>query len=132
MDLAAGYKMTEVGIIPEDWEIKTLGQISQINGRIGFRGYTKEDLVRAGEGAFVIRGKHITHNRIDLSDPDYISWYKYYESPEFMVHTGDIVFAQRGTLGRSALIDRNIGPATINPSLVLINKIECNSGYLIK
>ena len=48
-----------------------------------------------------------------------------------MVKQGDIVLAQRGTLGKSALIKSDIGPATINPSLVLINKIKCNNLYLI-
>ncbi len=30
MELRAGYKNTEVGIIPEDWEVKTLGDIGDI------------------------------------------------------------------------------------------------------
>lgn len=102
-----------------------------INGRIGFRGYTVKDLVRKGEGAIAIGGKHISKNFLDLSDAEYISWKKYYESPEIMVKQGDIVLAQRGTLGKSALIKSDIGPATINPSLVLINKIKCNNLYLI-
>ncbi len=127
----SGYKMTEVGVIPEDWEVKTLGKLACINGRIGFRGYTVKDLVRKGEGAIAIGGKHISKNFLDLSDAEYISWKKYYESPEIMVKQGDIVLAQRGTLGKSALIKSDIGPATINPSLVLINKIKCNNLYLI-
>lgn len=54
--------MTEVGVIPEDWEVKTLGKLACINGRIGFRGYTVKDLVRKGEGAIAIGGKHISKN----------------------------------------------------------------------
>lgn len=130
-EMKSGYKMTEVGVIPEDWEVKTLGKLACINGRIGFRGYTVKDLVRKGEGAIAIGGKHISKNYLDLSDAEYISWKKYYESPEIMVRQGDIVLAQRGTLGKSALIKSDIGPATINPSLVLINKIKCNNLYLI-
>lgn len=131
VEMKSGYKMTEVGVIPEDWEVKTLGKLACINGRIGFRGYTVKDLVRKGEGAIAIGGKHISKNFLDLSDAEYISWKKYYESPEIMVKQGDIVLAQRGTLGKSALIKSDIGPATINPSLVLINKIKCNNLYLI-
>ena len=130
MNLPQGYKQTELGIIPEDWEVINLGSIAKINGRIGFRGYTVNDLVGAGQGAYAIGGKHIAQLTLDLSEPEYISWKKYYESPEIMVKQGDIVFAQRGTLGRSALISQNIGPATINPSLVLINNIKCNNIYL--
>lgn len=124
------FKKSEVGLIPEDWEVKRLGDLCKVNGRIGFRGYTKADLVSPGMGAFTIGGKHITHNILDLSEPDFISWEKYYESPEIMVHKGDIVMAQRGTLGRAAHIEEEIGPATINPSLVLLNKIKCNDKFM--
>lgn len=130
MNIPQGYKQTELGIIPEDWEIVNLGSIAKVNGRIGFRGYTTADLVGVGQGAYTIGGKHITNMVLDLHDAEYISWQKYYESPEIMVRTGDIVFAQRGTLGKSAFIKNDIGPATINPSLVLINKIKCDNEYL--
>jgi type I restriction enzyme S subunit len=101
-----------------------------VQGRVGFKGYTKEDLVDVGEGAYTIGGKHITTNVLNLDDAEYISWDKYYESPEIMVNRGDIVFAQRGTLGKAAYIDKEIGAATINPSLVLIKNITANAKYL--
>lgn len=125
------FKQTEIGLVPEDWKISRLGNYCNVNGRIGFRGYTTADLVSAGKGALTIGGKHITHNILDLSEPDYISWEKYYESPEIMVKPNDIVLAQRGSLGKSALIPTGIGAATINPSLVLLNAIKCNHQYLI-
>lgn len=130
MNIPQGYKQTELGIIPEDWEVVNLGSVAKINGRIGFRGYTTADLVEVGQGAYTIGGKHITNMVLDLHDAEYISWQKYYESPEIMVRKGDIVLAQRGTLGKSAFIRNDIGPATINPSLVLINKIKCDNEYL--
>lgn len=130
MNIPQGYKQTELGIIPDDWEIVNLGSIAKVNGRIGFRGYTTADLVGVGQGAYTIGGKHITNMVLDLHDAEYISWQKYYESPEIMVRKRDIVFAQRGTLGKSAFIKNDIGPATINPSLVLINKIKCDNEYL--
>lgn len=32
IDLAAGYKMTEVGIIPEDWQVKQICDVAEICG----------------------------------------------------------------------------------------------------
>ena len=130
MNIPQGYKQTELGIIPEDWEVVNLGNVAKVNGRIGFRGYTVADLVGAGQGAYTIGGKHIANMIIDLSDAEYISWEKYHESPEIMVKRGDIVLAQRGSLGKSAIVLNDIGPATINPSLVLINNIKCSNEYL--
>lgn len=133
--LNPGAKMKDSGIewigeVPEEWEISKVKYIANVCGRIGYRGYTTNDLVSAGEGALTIGGKHITHNYLDLSDPDYISWEKYYESPEIMLEKGDIVMAQRGSLGKSALIDREIGEATINPSLVILKRIKANGIFL--
>lgn len=30
VEMKSGYKMTEVGVIPEDWEVKELSSISEI------------------------------------------------------------------------------------------------------
>lgn len=119
-----------IGEIPEHWTIIDLKYLSDIRGRIGFKGYTVSDLVSEGEGAFVIGGKHINQCVLNLEYPDYISWDKYYESPEIMVSKGDIVMAQRGTLGKVAIIEYDINEATINPSLVLIKNIKCQGKFL--
>ena len=56
----------------------------------------------------MIGGKHINQCVLNTDSPDYISWDKYYESPEIMVAFGDIVMAQRGSLGKVAIIDKDI------------------------
>lgn len=113
-----------------EWKPTTVEGNSLIKGRIGYRGYTRQDLVKEGEGALVLGGKHIQNQLLNLSDPTYLNWEKYYESPEIMVEVGDIIFSQRGTLGDCAIIDREIGPATINPSMVLIKNITCYNRFL--
>lgn len=119
-----------LGMIPKHWGLVKLKNKAKVNGRIGFRGYTTADLVPKGQGAYTIGGKHITNCVIDLSNPDFISWDKYYESPEIMVKKGDIFMAQRGSLGKAALVREDIGDATINPSLVLLNSIAMNEVFL--
>ncbi len=117
-----------VGKIPKKWKISRINYIAKINGRIGFKGYSQEDLVE--EGAYTIGGEHITNNAIDLSNPKFISWEKYYESPEIMLKKGDIIIAQRGTLGKVAIVDKEIGKATINPSLAILNNLKIYDRYL--
>ena len=127
MNLPQGYKQTELGIIPEDWEIVNLGSIAKINGRIGFRGYTVADLVPKGFGAITLSPSNIIDNQIDYTDCTYISWYKYDESPEIKVNNGDILLVKTGsTFGKSALVNNLPEKATINPQFVLLNNIKCN------
>ncbi|MCB9174157.1 MAG: restriction endonuclease subunit S [Flavobacteriales bacterium] len=113
-----------------DWLPTTVEDNCLVKGRIGYRGYTTQDIVGQGEGALVLGGKHIQNQLLELKDPTYLSWDKYYESPEIMVEVGHIIFSQRGTLGDCAIIDREIGPATINPSMVLIKNITCDARFL--
>ena len=120
-----------IGEIPEHCEVKPLKYLVNIQGRIGYKGYTKEDFVDEGEGCLVLGGKHVDNkHKINLSSPEYISWEKYYESPEIMVKKGDLIISQRGTLGKCLYIDKDYGEMTINPSLVLVNQIKENPIYL--
>lgn len=121
-----------IGDIPENWKVTRVKYISTVQGRIGFKGYKSSDLVVEGEGALVLGASHITRDhKIDVSEPTFLSWEKYFESPEIMVKQGDIVFTQRGVyLGKVALIDKDYGDVTINPSLILLKENLINSGYL--
>jgi type I restriction enzyme S subunit len=114
-----------IGEIPEGWEVKRLKYILKSQGRIGFKGYTTSDLVGEGEGALTLGATHLDwEGNIHLSQPVFISWKKYYESPEIMVNKNDIIIVQRGsTCGKVALINMDLGPTTINPSLVLLKEI---------
>lgn len=114
-----------LGEIPEHWLSAKIKFVSNIQGRIGFKGYKKEDLVREGEGALTLGAKHIDkENNISLYDPEFISWEKYYESPEIMVKLNDVIFTQRGSLGKVCHINTDIGEATINPSMVILSSKE--------
>lgn len=101
------------------WSITQLNELVYVKGRVGWKGYRTEDL--RPEGPIVIGASHIDKNfKLDLSYPIYLSREKYIESPEIFVQKGDIVFVQRGSLGKLALIENDIGEATINPSMVLL------------
>ncbi len=123
---------TEIGKIPLISRPTKLKYLCNTQGRIGFKGYTTTDLVDEGEGVYTLGASHLNNGKIDLTDPVFISWEKYYESPEIMVKQNDILIVQRGsTIGKVAIVDKNYGEVTINPSLVLINKIHIDSKYLL-
>ena len=115
----------------EGVEMKALGEICEIKGRIGFRGYTREDQVDKGEGALTLTATNIVNQRIDYQNNTYITWEKYYESPEIMVNEGDIIVCQRGSIGKIAMVVNLKEKATINPQLLLLKDIKCNNRFLI-
>ena len=113
------------------WEVKKLGELCTIKGRIGYRGYTKEDLVSKGEGAISLSPSNILGKDFILDNCTYISWFKYDESPEIKIFNGDIIFVKTGSsYGKSALVEELPEKATINPQLVVFKNINCINKYL--
>ncbi|MCD8503112.1 MAG: restriction endonuclease subunit S [Bacillaceae bacterium] len=120
-----------IGEIPEHWQVTKLKYKGNVKGRIGFRGYTTEDLVLEGDGALTLGATNIDKfNELDLSERTYISWEKYYESPEIIVKVGDLIVVQRGSIGKFCIIEKEIANATINPSLLLIKDYSENNKFL--
>ncbi|MCL2112684.1 MAG: restriction endonuclease subunit S [Streptococcaceae bacterium] len=120
-----------IGEIPVGWEVGKLKYVAEIKGRIGFRGYTTEDIVDEGEGAVTLSPSNIQNSELDLKKSTYISWEKYVESPEIMVKENDILFVKTGSsYGKCCLIPKIDVPATINPQLILIKSFAISAKYL--
>ena len=115
-----------------EWEEHKLCHIASIVGRIGFRGYTTNDIVAKGEGAIALSPTNIENNKLTYDkDNTYISFYKYEESPEIMIKKGDVIFVKTGsTVGKVAYVDKLICKTTLNPQVVVLKNIQCNS-YLL-
>ena len=109
-----------------------LGDICKIFGRIGFRGYTTEDLVLSPSyGAISLSPSNIVDGIMDLSKCTYISWAKYEESPEIKITPNDIVIVKTGnSYGRTAIIRNVEHPMTLNPQFVVLKDIQINPVYL--
>lgn len=125
------YKLTTIGLIPEDWEVVDIGSQCQIFGRIGFRGYTVNDIVKEDQGAITLSPSNIVNGQLDLKKVTYLSWYKYEESPEIKIFNGDILLVKTGsTYGKTALVKNLNEKATLNPQIVVLKKTKCNNAYL--
>jgi type I restriction enzyme S subunit len=129
-------KMKESGIeflgeIPEHWKIVRLKQIANAFGRIGFRGYTTNDLVEEGEGAITISPSNMKGNYMTFENCTYISWEKYEESPEIKIFNDDILMVKTGsTYGKIGLVKNLDRKATINPQILVLKDVKINNAYL--
>lgn len=115
----------------EGWTYKKLGEVCDIYGRIGFRGYTTKDLVDSPEkGAISLSPSNILDGKMDYSKCTYISWFKYEESPEIKIFNGDILLVKTGSsYGKSALVENLPHEATINPQSVVLKNFRINSKF---
>lgn len=115
--------------IPQRWNISKLKYFSDIYGRIGFRGYTASDLVDEGKGAITLGPPNIENQKLNLNNKKYISWEKYYESPEIQITNGDILLVKTASVGKVALVENLTEPTTINPQLVVFKNIIINPKF---
>ena len=114
----------------KDIQWKHLGDICDIKGRIGFRGYTREDQVKEGEGALSLSPSNIQDGQMEYSKGTYITWSKYDESPEIKTYNGDIIFCKTASVGKVAVVKNLPYKATINPQLVVLKNIQCSASFL--
>ena len=118
---------------PKDgWEKKTISDVCSIYGRIGFRGYTKADLVsNPHDGAISLSPSNIIDNEMNYEKCSYISWLKYEESPEIKIFKNDILLVKTGSsYGKCALVENLPHEATINPQFVVLKDIRINKKFL--
>ncbi|MEE1302430.1 MAG: restriction endonuclease subunit S, partial [Bacteroidales bacterium] len=108
-----------------------LSDLCDVFGRIGFRGYTVNDLVAKGEGAITFSPSDINNFTLSYDNCTYISLYKYEESPEIKVFNGNIIFTKTGSsIGKTAYVENLTEKATINPQFVVLKNFKCNGKYL--
>ncbi len=124
-----------IGEIPQGWEVRKLKSFGEVKGRIGFKGYTVEDIVDENTPgrAIVLGGTNIMKDGyISYNKTTYLSEFKYFESPEIMLKGNEILITKVGAgTGENALykfIDERV---TINPNvMIFIPDQICNSIYV--
>ncbi len=98
----AGYKQTEVGMIPEDWELKQLCEITQIRS-----GIAKNSSAQVQDPIHVhyLRVANVQDGYLDLSDMSQITISRS-DLARFSVQSGDVLMNEGGDrdkLGRGAI-----------------------------
>ena len=115
----AGYKMTEVGMIPEDWLIGILGDICDV------RDGTHESPRFFKQGVPFVTSKNIVDGRLDMENVSYIS---VGDAIEFdrrsKVEINDILMSMIGTIGSAVLVDYKPDFCIKNVALIKPRRID--------
>jgi type I restriction enzyme S subunit len=126
MELKRGYKQTELGVIPEDWDIKLLDEISKITRLAGYEYSTMWEESLFGE-IIALRGFNIGKNRIIDKDFVRISNDLSWKLKRSRLFKGDVIYPCVGSIGNAVVIEendkyhiqQNIAKITPNNSFVL-------------
>jgi type I restriction enzyme S subunit len=106
MELKPGYKQTEVGVIPEEWESATVDSVAAPVRNAIVGGPFGSDLVSqdyVDDGVPVIRGQNLGSRWIE-GPFAFVTPKKADSLAANLARPGDVVFTQRGTLGQVSLV----------------------------
>ena len=118
MELKPDYKQTEVGLIPEDWEIQTLGNLTDAQRPISY------GIVQTGPATpngvkclrvVDIEDGQINKNNLITTTQTISNAYK-----RTILRAGDLVMPLRGKVGDVALVNEDLAGSNLTRGLALI------------
>lgn len=126
-----GYKDSPLGVIPQEWEVKRLGDLVDPNRKISY------GIVQTGElisnGIPCIRVVDLVEGRIDKKQLITTSEEISHSYRKTIVKNGDIVIALRGKVGESVLITDDLAGCNLTRGVALIsNHPNIFSRFLIQ
>lgn len=134
--IPAGYKQTEVGVIPEEWVIATLPQVTEvIDGDRGHNYPSASDFNSYGYCLF-LNASNVTSKGFQFAECMFISMDKDKKLSKGKLNRNDIVLTTRGSVGNYAYFDEKVpfSELRINSGMVIIRCTSklLNSQFLYK
>ncbi len=116
-----GYKQTELGEIPEDWEVAKLGDMGfDISDGNYSSKYPRADEFKQ-TGVPFIRANNIKNLTVIDHDMRFISKEKHSEITKGHLKKGDVLITNRGEIGNLAIVPDTHEGSNINAQIVRIN-----------
>lgn len=125
----SGYKSTELGLIPEDWEIKSIQEIAEVKG--GKRLPAGEQLSKIRTPYPYIRIVDMYYGGIRLNSLMYLSEEVYRRIKNYRISHKDIFISVAGSLGIVGKIPKEIDNANLTENADKISNIQCDRDFLL-
>lgn len=117
--IPAGYKQTEVGVIPVEWEVKNIIDTSTMKARIGWQGLTVAEYLESGD-FLLVTGTDFDDGKIKWDSCSYVAKERYIQDKNIQLKDGDILITKDGTIGKIAYIDKLPLKATLNSGVFVV------------
>ncbi len=115
----------DVDPFPQEWDEKKFGDVSSMNGRIGWQGLKQSEFTQNPENPFLITGMNFKDGIIHWDDVYHISKKRYKEAKNIQLKEEDILMTKDGTIGKILFIDDIPRPhkASLNSHLLVFRPI---------
>jgi len=117
----SGYKQTEVGVIPEDWAVKTLGSLTSLLTN-GFVGTATSAYVDNDDGVLYLQGYNIHENGFNFHGIKRVSKSFHARNQKSCLQPGDLLTVQTGDIGVTAVVPPELAGA--NCHALVISRLD--------
>ncbi|WP_424920237.1 restriction endonuclease subunit S [Streptomyces sp. wa13] len=115
--------------LPSTWDITRLDRVATVNARIGWKALTAAEY--QPDGYAFLSTPNIKGVDIDFDNVNYISEFRYRESPELQLQEGDVLLTKDGfTLGTVNVVTKLPRPATVNGSIAVLRPFGIDPRFL--
>lgn len=116
-----GYKQTDLGQIPEDWDVVELNSVSTMHGRIGWQGLKQEEFTFNDSQPFLITGMNFKDGKIRWDEVYHIPEDRYGLDKNIQLQDGDVLMTKDGTIGKILFVENIPFPhkASLNSHLLV-------------
>jgi type I restriction enzyme S subunit len=129
MELKAGYKQTEVGVIPEDWDVKSLESLVTLLTN-GFVGTATKSYTNTDEGILYIQGYNVQENGFNLHGIKRVSGEFAARHKKSCLQTGDLLTIQTGDIGTTTMVPPELAGANCHALIITrFRRKESEAGY---
>jgi type I restriction enzyme S subunit len=116
------FKNTKIGEIPEDWDVKKLGELSELMTN-GFVGTATPFHTKSPDSVIYLQGYNIRANKIDLKNVTKVIHDFSNSQSKSILHENDILTVQSGHIGTTAVVPIHLEGSNCH-ALILTRFIE--------
>ena len=116
---SSGYKMTELGMIPSDWENVNIIKTCTIKARIGWQGLKSTEYLNSGD-YILVTGTDFKNGFIDWSTCSYVSEWRFKQDKNIQIKKGDVLVTKDGTIGKVAFLNEIPMEGTLNSGVFVV------------
>lgn len=121
-----GYKHTDLGWVPDEWEVEKLGEVCDV------RDGTHDSPKYHAEGVPFITSKNLKNGKIDLTEVNFISEQDHINfSKRSNVENGDILFGMIGTVGSPVIVNTSFKFSIKNVALLKFSNNVLNNVFTL-
>ena len=106
-----GYKQTEVGAVPEDWETKNIGEDATLKARIGWQALTTNEYQSIGNH-YLVTGTDFNAGEVQWDTCWHVDEWRYKQDSNIQLRINDVLVTKDGTIGKVGYVDKLPKPAT--------------------